>query len=185
MDTVIITKRLTLRPLRDEDAAAIFKSLNDYDVSRNLARVPYPYLLSDAQVFIDWTRSLDHRSAMRALCLSQSPDVLFGIMSYEYSADQQDAELGYWLAKSMWNKGFGKEAASAMVDHAFNVSGAEKLVSGFFKDNPVSGKILSGVGFEPIADSTQFSKAQGHEVPISKMQLTRERWLKQRQGIVE
>ena len=176
MDTAIETTRLILRPLRDSDAPTICDALNDYDVSRNLARVPFPYLLSDAQVFIDWTRSLDHRSAMRALTLKRSPDVLFGIMSYEYSVAKQDAEFGYWLSKSMWGNGYGKEAARAMVDHAFEVSKLDMLVSGFFKDNPVSGKILRGVGFEQIADAMLFSKAQGCEVPITEMVLTREKW---------
>lgn len=173
----IETTRLILRPLQNEDGQTIANALNDYEVTSKLARVPYPYLPSDAQVFIDWTRSLDPHSAMLAICLKRSPDTLFGIISYEYSVEKQDAELGYWLAKFMWNKGYGKEAARAMVDHAFEVSGLNMLVSGFFKDNLVSGKILSGVGFESIGASMLFSKAQGCEVPANKMRLSRERWL--------
>ena len=37
------TERLTLRPLRAQDAEALHRLVNDWEVTRTLAEIPYPY----------------------------------------------------------------------------------------------------------------------------------------------
>ncbi|MBS0562712.1 MAG: GNAT family N-acetyltransferase, partial [Proteobacteria bacterium] len=37
------TERLTLRALRPDDAAALHRLINDWEVCRSLAAVPFPY----------------------------------------------------------------------------------------------------------------------------------------------
>ena len=37
------TERLTLRPLRAADAEAMHRLVNDWEVTRTLAELPYPY----------------------------------------------------------------------------------------------------------------------------------------------
>ena len=46
------TRRLLLRPLRDDDAHAMALALNNLNVSGNLARVKIPYAVLDAHSFI-------------------------------------------------------------------------------------------------------------------------------------
>ena len=39
----LATERLALRPYRPEDAAELHRLINDWEVTRNLAAVPFPY----------------------------------------------------------------------------------------------------------------------------------------------
>ena len=39
----ITTERLTLRPLHPKDAEAMHRLVNDWEVTRTLAEIPYPY----------------------------------------------------------------------------------------------------------------------------------------------
>ena len=176
MNDVIETQRLVLRPLRDDDAMQIVSALDDFNICRNLARVPYPYHRDDALDFLSFVAGRDQRSHFSAICKRQTPDRLIGIISYEWSDSRQNAELGYWLSQPHWGKGLMTEAATAMVKHAFTVNAHETMVACYHDDNPVSGQILHRLGFGRIGACSNFSKAQGKELPVTNMQLTRERW---------
>ncbi len=52
---VLRTPRLTLRPLEMTDADAIVEGVGNYDVSRWLSVVPYPYTVEDALWFLEKT----------------------------------------------------------------------------------------------------------------------------------
>src|SRR5882757_8184742 len=41
--TPLTTERLTLRPLHPNDAEALHRLINDWEVTRTLAELPYPY----------------------------------------------------------------------------------------------------------------------------------------------
>ena len=51
------TERLLLRPLRPTDAADLHRLVNDWEVARMLARVPFPYPRELADDWIGSTRS--------------------------------------------------------------------------------------------------------------------------------
>ena len=175
--TVIETPRLILRPLRPEDMPVIVDCLSDYAVCRNLARVPFPYHMSDAEAFLDFVATLDERSAVCAITLRDNPAKLIGIISHEYSEAKQNSELGYWLSVPFWGQGYASEAASTLVADAFTQRAAELMVACYFNENPASGKVLRRVGFEEVGSCLAFSKAQGIDVPVSNMQLTRTRFV--------
>lgn len=179
MDSIIETSRLRLRPLVAEDAAAITALINDYEISRNLARVPYPYTLDDGHEYLRWATSFTEKSRFSAICLVQQPDALQGIISYEWNEGKQNVELGYWLAQPLWGQGLMAEAAIATVSHAFTVAGIDLMVSCYFNENPASGRVLSKAGFESAGACTGYSKAQGRDVPVTNMRLDRQRWLSQ------
>ena len=179
---MIKTDRLLLRPLAESDCPAIVAELNNFAICKNLARVPFPYHLSDAAEFLTFARSLDQRSLVCAITLNPNPDTLIGIVSYEYSPEKSDAELGYWLSENYWRKGIMSEAVNAIVDHAFTISKLETLVSCYHNDNPNSGRILKRIGFRLRDQSTNFSKAQGTIVPVTNMRFTREMWHNQQKS---
>jgi RimJ/RimL family protein N-acetyltransferase len=176
MNDVIKTERLVLRPLRDDDAMQIVSALDDFNICRNLARVPWPYHRSDALEFLEFVASCDKRSRFSAICPRDRPDTLQGIISYEWSDEKQNAEIGYWLSREIWGKGLMTEAARAMVAHAFTVSDLPLLVSCYFNDNPASGHVLRKAGFTEVGACNRFSKAQGKEVAVTNVRLERSNW---------
>jgi RimJ/RimL family protein N-acetyltransferase len=177
MIDVIETTRLLLRPLRRDDAQDIAIKINTYEISKNLARVPFPYTMADAEEFLDWAFALDHRSAFRVITLKSAPDDLIGLISYDWVEARKRSELGYWLVQKHWGKGLMSEAAIAMVNHAFDKAGIETLSSCYFDENPASGQVLRKAGFETDGPCTHFSRARNCEVPVTTMRLTRAQWV--------
>jgi [ribosomal protein S5]-alanine N-acetyltransferase len=176
LQRTIETNRLLLRPLASTDGPAIAAKIDNYEICKNLSRVPYPYHLSDAEEFIDWALQLDQHSAFRVISLKQEPHILVGIISYDWNEQKQRAELGYWLVQEHWSKGLMTEAVNAMTELAFTVSSLENLSACYFNENPASGKVLSHAGFSVTGNCTQFSKSRGEDVSVTMVELTSGNW---------
>lgn len=174
--TIISTDRLILRPLRDGDGPALVRELNDFAITRNTATIPFPYADSDAADFLHHVRAWGSRSLACAVETKDAPGELIGVVSYEWSDDKQDAELGYWLSQSHWRQGLGREAAGAAVAHAFEFNRHPRLVARYHDGNRASERILLGLGFAPVGRGNSFSRAQGKEVPVAILELTADRW---------
>lgn len=175
MDRIIETQRLLLRPLRVGDAPAIAQQINTRAIIHNLARVPFPYGLADAEEFLGWAMPQQERTRFSAICLKQDPAMLRGSISYEWRAGHNCAELGYWLAEPLWGRGLMSEAVGATVRHAFDVAGIDTVTASYFTANPASGAVLRKNGFEDKGDCTVYCRARAENVAGTLMQLAREK----------
>ena len=165
--TTLTTARLTLRPPQDGDRDALVAALGNLNVSRWTGRIPHPYGPEDAQAFFAHCRSKP--DAALILFIARG-DTLIGGIGIE------KGELGYWLAEPHWRQGYGTEAARAVVDHALTAMGVEALVASYHVENEGSRRILEGLGFVRTGDGRAFSRAQGEEVPVVALELSRADW---------
>jgi RimJ/RimL family protein N-acetyltransferase len=137
------TDRLLLRPSWPEDAQALHGAIADERIIRNLARAPWPYSEQDAASFATAEQPLMLPSFMLMLRTDGAPQLVGGCGLGERDGE---AELGYWIARPYWGRGFATEAARAVIGIA-KALGHKRLVSGHFIDNPASGQVLRKVGF--------------------------------------
>jgi RimJ/RimL family protein N-acetyltransferase len=175
MDRVIETPRLLLRPLRASDAAAIAQQINVEAITSNLARVPFPYGLADAEEFLSWALPQQEKSRFSAICLKHDPETLRGAISYEWLEEKNIAELGYWLAVPLWGQGLMSEAIAPMIVHAFDVARIDLIAASYFAENPASGAVLRKAGFQETGSSKIYCRARDHEVDAICMQLEKEK----------
>jgi len=167
--TTLTTPRLVLRPPQDADRTALVAGLDNLNVSRWTGRIPHPYGPDDAEAFLNHVR----QTPQDALVLVITHEgALIGVIGIE------GGELGYWLAEPHWGKGYGTEAARAVVDHAFGRQGREELVASYHLGNGASRRILLGLGFVELGEGSAYSKARRAEVPHMRLTLTRAGWEK-------
>ena len=156
------TPRLTLRPLTQTDADDIVAGVGNFDVSKWLGVVPYPYDRADALDYIDRVEA-----AGAPVWGIHDADGLIGIVSTTH-------ELGYWLARRVWRNGYGFEAAHAALAHWFQDPGHEDILSGHFFGNDRSRAVLQALGFEDVAQRTRYAKSLSQEVSSYEMRLSRQ-----------
>lgn len=72
-------------------------------------------------------------------------------------------ELGFHLPAKFWGRGLAREAAAAVIRHAFETIGAKALSAGHHPDNLNSRKVLNRLGFEYTHD--EFFPALGIDIP--------------------
>jgi RimJ/RimL family protein N-acetyltransferase len=156
------TSRLLLRPGWQDDAAALSLALNDEGLARNLARVPHPYSVDDAQAFL--AMPLDPRHP-RLLAFSRTHGLPRLVGGCGLSpAEDGSVEIGYWVARPYWGLGFATEATRALV-HAARAMGHRTIRARHAVDNPASARVLRKLGFRPTGDFIRVhSAARGEEV---------------------
>ena len=116
--------RLLLRPVWPEDWQAIHRGIADEGVVRNLARAPWPYSEADAREFA--ARPAD--PLLPSFLVTRAADGVvigsagLGVAPSEGRAANDSgiladgpAELGYWIARAHWGRGYATEAGAAVI----------------------------------------------------------------------
>jgi RimJ/RimL family protein N-acetyltransferase len=160
MDNAIRTERLVLRGLRASDAQALFALFNDWEVARRLSSPPWPYTLADAHSFIAGRLNQELTNTTFAITLD---DALIGGIDVRMNApaDVQRApgpNLGYWLGRPYWGRGYMTEAARGFVAHVFTSDLGDIIYSGAFAENEASLRVQRKLGFVRDGETTLFSR---------------------------
>ncbi len=173
MDVSLATRRLTLRQPVLADAERLARHLDNFAVSGNLSRVPYPYRLADAKA---WIRSWDpDRPASETGFVIDLPgEGLIGHVGFH--PDEQGTVIGYWLGEPYWNRGLMTEAAAAALGWYFETTTEPAVGSGVFHFNKASLAIQKKLGFTETGSSSRLCLARGEEVRHSDTRLTRATW---------
>ena len=168
------TERLLLRQPEASDIAAMVALANDYEVAKNLSRMPYPYGEDDAQSFIARSEESRARGTDFSFVITRKADgTLLGGCG-AHLRDNGFFEIGYWLGKPHWGRGYATEAARKLAGFTFHALKATKVTAGYFHDNPASAHVLEKVGFRPDGASQRDCLARGHTVYCLGMLLERE-----------
>jgi RimJ/RimL family protein N-acetyltransferase len=153
------TERLLLRPGWAEDAPELARAIADEQVVRNLATAPWPYALEDAEAFLASPRD----PAMPSFLITERTDGAPRIVgSCGLGRRPSGAvEMGYWIGRQHWGKGFATEAGWALIEIAKTLK-LPRLEASHFLDNPASGRVLEKLGFVATGMSaTRYSCARG------------------------
>ncbi|WP_440979225.1 GNAT family N-acetyltransferase [Sphingomonas pseudosanguinis] len=159
----LATPRLALRRPAEHDVAAIVSIVGDWEVARRLARVPHPCGPDDARFFLERVVPAEW---VWAITLGDE-DRLIGAVGL--TPEEGTAELGYWLAPAHWGQGIATEAARAVVDFGLEHLGLARLTSGYFEENPASGRVLAKLGFVETGRVMRPCVAVGGDVPSVRM----------------
>ena len=172
MFAVLETERLLLRPPRARDIGQFMPLIREFDVAKNLSRVSHPYTEDDACDFmikasVGWVSGTDLPFSI----VGRSDGRFIGMGGLHPA---RGWEIGYWIGKPHWSRGYATEAGARLVDFAFGQRGAERLKASWFHDNPASGRVLEKLGFQPGSEEMIHSLARGREVAAHVVALDRD-----------
>lgn len=170
----IKTARLILRPLVDADAEHIARFAGDWDIARMTARIPYPYSVELAH---QWIGELSEGEVVRGITYNGE---LVGVTGYLPDNDGA-AEVGYWIGKPWWGRGFATEAADAMIKYCFNTEKIARVTCSHFIDNPASQRVITKLGFQLVGPARAYCDARRRDVATLRYERLRPRrfsWLR-------
>ena len=173
----LATDRLVLRPLVPEDADALHRLVNDWEVARNLAVVPFPY---PRELADDWIRSTRHSLAdgsgyqLAITGREGEHEIMVGVVGLRIDAGQRCGRLGYWVGRRFWGHGVATEAAGRLARWALANLDLDRLEAGVITDNPASAAVLRRIGFRETGEGTDDFLARGGEHPVWRFEATRD-----------
>lgn len=162
MKMEIQTERLVLRPPQAEDAAQIAEYMSDPDLPLNLGRAKYPYKLEYAEAWIPKVLADYESGAEYAFMIDRPGKGLVGSCGLTRVGEYW--EIGYWLGKPHWGKGYISEAAAALLDWGTSTLGAKGFLSGHIKENAASGQVLQKLGFKVAGEIDYYIVSRDCEV---------------------
>ncbi len=177
--TMLTTDRLLLRPPRADDADAIHRLVNDWGIVRMLSTLPFPYPRSVAD---DWVRSVAEQDrkgdAVHLLLIERGEegDRLVGCVGVRIEGrdgarpDGGRGEIGYWIGRAFWNRGFATEAVGRVAAWALAALPVERLVARVATDNEASAAVLKRLGFREAGQGRQVFASRGGEVDIRRFE---------------
>lgn len=155
----LATVRLRLRPFRPDDAASVTELLDDRRVSATLATIPYPYLQVYAEQWIATHAALfAERGEIHLAIVLRESDELLGAIGLLVKHSSAPPELGYWLGRRHWARGYATEAAGALVRHAQRTLGFRRIHARCMVHNPASAGVLRKIGFRAVGRAEPIEK---------------------------
>ena len=144
--TTLETERLLLRPFCADDQDAYAAMCADPDVMRYLGEGK-PLSREDAwrnlaMIIGHWTLRGFGMWAVE----ERATGVLLGRVGLFYPDGWPGQEVGWTLAREHWGKGYGLEAATASLDHAFHTLRWQRAISLIDPDNKRSIALAERLG---------------------------------------
>lgn len=171
------TERLTLRPFAPGDAEALHRLINDWEVTRTLAVVPFPY---DREMADSWIAAADRQlrdgTGYHLAITGQEGDkeTLVGSVGLRLEPGVRSAHLGYWVGRQFWGHGVATEAAGRLVRWSLANLDIDRIEAAVATDNPVSGAVLRRIGFHQTGEGMGHSVARGADHPVWLFTATRD-----------
>ena len=142
------TERLVIRPMKTEDADALWARRNDPEVARYQNWVvPYSRERADilvADVIGEGDPIVD-RWWMGTIADGVTDEPV-GDVALHLSWEGRSAEIGYTLAREHWGKGYAAEASAALAQYLFEVRGVTRVFGTLHPENIASAMVLERIG---------------------------------------
>jgi len=159
----IKTDRLILKKHKSkQDILSIVSQIGDWEVVKWLAMVPYPYTYNDCESYLK--ESNNNELALNIFLDNQ----LIGGVGLHLHNDNY-YELGYWLGKDYWGKGYATESSKYLLEYALGKLDSPKIKSGYFIDNIPSGNVLKKLGFKEVGIEKRYSDSMKKEMDMMKV----------------
>lgn len=144
--------RVYLESLSASDAVELARNANDYEIAYNAASIgefPHPYGIEDAARFIDHAQQamLEKSEYHFSVRLAESGRLIGAVGILGFDPSRKSCNVGYWLGKEYWGKGYAKEAVTLLSAFSFKSIGINAIYADVFSFNSRSVAMLSAIGF--------------------------------------
>lgn len=139
---VLTTDRLTLRPLAREDGAALHAAFSDPEVMKYWSGGPHETL----EQTLDYAAENAAGDPYATWAITEAGGEALGWVTLGRERPGV-AEIGFILRRDRWGRGYGGEAAQAVLAHGFAEMGLHRVFADIDPDNAASIGVVVRLGF--------------------------------------
>lgn len=141
--------RVLLRPYVLRDAARVQSLAGDHAVADTTLNIPHPYEDGMAEQWIGGHEAL-FAAGTHAIyaVVDKASSELLGTVGLTIERRFNKANLGYWIGKPYWGRGYATEAAGLIVAYGFRELGLHRIASTHIVRNPASGRVMQKLGMQ-------------------------------------
>ncbi|SDY92582.1 Protein N-acetyltransferase, RimJ/RimL family [Evansella caseinilytica] len=174
----IHTERLIIRDHIESDLEALHKLISNKEVMNYLPEIMTETIEEsklNLHEAIEESKN-DNRVKYYFAIINKKTDQFIGEIGFTKIKECTEGNilnLGYFIFKEYWGRGYAVEASKAIIDYAFKKINTVKVETGCLKENKQSEKVMIKIGLKKEAD---FRK---HIIINDRLEygITREDWL--------
>jgi 8-oxo-dGTP diphosphatase len=161
------TERLILRPYGQDDAPHIVALLDDPVMADFLMVTPQPFVEFDARQLVKaaWRRLTTGRG-FDLLVVARDSGALVGSAGIGLHDEGTRGELGFWIGRAHWRRGYATEATSRVVAFARESLAVSRITATATVDNAASRSVLGKLGFVETGRSEKKVPSTGENRPV-------------------
>ena len=157
--------------MRADDAEALHRLVNDWEVTRTLAEIPYPYPRALADEWIASTQAQLAAGEAYHLAITGHEgrtETLVGVVGLRLDAVRRTGRLGYWVGRAYWGHGVASEAARRLTSWGFANLPIDRIGAEVTEGNDASCAVLRRIGFRQTGSALRESITTGdpHTVTV-------------------
>ena len=171
------TERLILRPITLDDAPAIQRYFNNWEIIKYISNAPWPYPDDGALTHICNSVLPDVKLGnwhVWAITIKRGDGECIGLINYRLKANNND-NRGFWLAVPYHGQGLMTEAVLVVNEFVFNTLGIDSFKTRNVKGNIGSHRIKVKTGGCIIGEIKE-EMENGHTETMTLWKVTRESW---------
>jgi len=157
------TERLSIRPWQDSDRPDLKKMTDDPEVMRYVhGGVPY----SEAEIdefLARQARQLEAHDVCMGALIEKATGRVCGVAGTQPLGTTGDLEIGWWLMRDVWGRGYATEAGGAAMRHVLDTLGRNRVVAIIDVGNEASKRVVGRLGMQ--YESRVTGAQLGHRKP--------------------
>lgn len=172
------TDRLILRHWTEADVESLYEYAKDPDVGPIAGWPPH----KNMEESLDIIHHVLNGAECYAICEKDKNKAIGAIElrlngKTDMTNRDDECELGYWLGKRYWGRGYMPEAAKELIRHGFENLGMTTIWCGYYDGNEKSKRVQEKVGFQFHHTCNEVPVPLMNEVRIGHTNyMTREQW---------
>ncbi len=168
-----------MRPFRLSDAPVVQLLAGERDIADTTMNIPHPYGDGMAEEWIVGHKSAyEDGKAITFAIVVRDNDSLVGAIGLRIDRGCNKAELGYWVGKPFWNRGYATEAAIALLAFGFDELQLNRIHAAHLARNPSSGRVMEKSGMLLEGTARKDTMKWGKYEDLVSYGLLREDWLR-------
>ncbi len=148
------SERLEFMPAWNVTLEDLQRNADDFDVANGVGpEFPSPYTTEDAQWFVNHSKdSWDSNEEYSFAIVDKETKEFQGMIGFKKDGNEIK-NIGYWLGRAYWGKGFASEALQATIEYIkLKFPDVREVKAYAYKYNKPSQKVLEKSGFTIIGE---------------------------------
>jgi RimJ/RimL family protein N-acetyltransferase len=120
------------------------------EIADTTVSIPHPYDLDHALAWIGHQRreSVRGRATNFAIRLLAESQLIGCVGLRDIDPEHLQAELGFWIGREWWGKGYAREAAAEVLRFGFEDLRLNRIYAHHMVRNPAAGRVLLHIGMQ-------------------------------------
>lgn len=150
MYTIQVNQNISISPFSERDAEQLADRINHKEIADNTLAIPFPYQVSDAEIFIATAIAHNETTGPRNFAIRHVVDGVIGGIGqhFKYGKNSHKDEIGYWLTPDFWGQGLMTQVVGTFISEISKNRDLSRIEAPVYQGNLGSARVLEKNGFE-------------------------------------